>query len=119
MQTIIIKDNQSLLDIAMQETGTAANLLAIAKANDLSLTDDMEAGDKLFLPDGLQIESKTIRKYKTDNIRPATAQLSPDIEALVAEGDIDDGALWYLMTESGYDAAALVTQNDDDYLLIK
>jgi hypothetical protein len=47
---IIVLNNQSLLDLAIQHFGDATAAFDIALANDLSITDEIVAGAKYFLP---------------------------------------------------------------------
>lgn len=62
---------QSLLDIALQETGSVEQALNIAKYNNIRLTDDIEAGTELQMPSANQ---NTALKYFTLNqVKPATA----------------------------------------------
>lgn len=66
--------NQSLLDLAIQHTGTAENAFAMALANGLSLTDDLTAGESLQLTAyGIQQNKEVLNYYQSKNIQPATA----------------------------------------------
>lgn len=66
--------NQSLLDLAIQHTGTAENAFALALANGLSLTDDLTAGESLQLTAyGIQQNKEVLNYYQSKNIQPATA----------------------------------------------
>lgn len=64
--TRIIKQGQSLLDVALCETGTADAAFAIALQNGLSLTDEPQAGT----PISHALEKKQIYSLKNE---PATA----------------------------------------------
>lgn len=73
---ITILHHQSLLDLAIQHTGSVENAFDLALANGLSLTDDLEAGSGLIAnSEWLKANSnKDILNYYTaKNIQPATA----------------------------------------------
>ncbi len=73
MKTTILH-HQSLLDLAVQHTGTAENAFDLALANGLSLTGDLEAGDWLVASSQELKANKDILSYYTaKNIQPATA----------------------------------------------
>ena len=71
---ITILHNQSLLDLAVQHTGTAENAFALAVANGLSLTDDLKAGDWLITNrQGLKANKDILNYYQAKKLQPATA----------------------------------------------
>lgn len=79
-----IKDRQSLLDMALQTSGSMEAVFALAAINDTSLT--------AVLPDGRTLQTVSVEnpsivnRYATEKIYPATA-LSPEEEtALTQEG---------------------------------
>ena len=47
---ITVLHNQSLLDIALQHTGTIESVFEFAEANAINITDDVVAGKTLALP---------------------------------------------------------------------
>ena len=70
---ITVRDRQNLWDLCLQYTGSLEGVFDLALANGLSLTDSLEAGQQLELPDGLETDPD-IRTYFQDNdIVPATA----------------------------------------------
>lgn len=73
MKTTILH-HQSLLDLAIQHTGTAENAFDLALANGLSLTDDLEAGESIqLIAYGIQQNKDILNYYTAKNIQPATA----------------------------------------------
>lgn len=48
--TITVLHNQSLLDLALQHTGTIESVFEMAEANALNITDDVRAGKTLVVP---------------------------------------------------------------------
>ena len=64
---------QSLFDIALQETGILENTFAIALANDLSITDDVQPGT-LTIPDSVAIDVRTRDYFSARRVKPATAE---------------------------------------------
>lgn len=71
--TVTVLNNQSLLDISVQATGSALNYLLIAQANDIIPTDEIIAGTELIIPDGLVNDEDVLRYYQANGILPATA----------------------------------------------
>ena len=60
--------NQSLLDLALQHTGTIESVFEFAEANAINITDDVQAGKTLVLP-AETFTNKDILGY----LQPATA----------------------------------------------
>jgi len=78
--TITVLHNQSLLDLALQHTGTIESIFELAVLNEKSITDDMVAGASLLIG---EISNKDILNYyTTKNIQPATAFTKADKQVL-------------------------------------
>lgn len=98
MATETVLNNQSLLDIAIQEYGTAQAVLALALANGLEATDRLEPGQVLVLPSEAPMDRDMVAYYRSRRIRPATAR------PLMAEEDLQEwfgslpGMLPYLLS---------------------
>ena len=68
---IKVKDNQSLLDIAIQTAGSAEAAFALALVNDMAMSDDLTAGQELATVD---VVDRDIYNYYTNKkLTPATA----------------------------------------------
>ncbi len=65
--------NQSLLDIAIQWTGSVANVFLIAQANGLAVSDELVAGSELTIPDTVVLDTDIKTYYTSRAIQPATA----------------------------------------------
>nr|DAD78826.1 MAG TPA: hypothetical protein [Myoviridae sp. ct1Js5] len=65
--------NQSLLDLALQHTGTIESVFELAEANALNITDDVQAGAPLYLGEGLGVRNEILSYYTAKNLQPATA----------------------------------------------
>ena len=65
--------NQSLLDLALQHTGTIESVFEFAEANALNITDDVQAGAPLYLGEGLGVRNEILSYYTAKNLQPATA----------------------------------------------
>lgn len=65
--------NQSLLDLALQHTGTIESVFELAEANALNITDDVQAGAPLYLGEGLGVRNEILSYYTAKKIQPATA----------------------------------------------
>lgn len=83
MRTVTVIAHQSLLDIAVQEYGAAEAAFALARANDLNVTDRLDAGMQLTLPT-LDTEADILAYYQSRGVKPATA------DPLVQYKDLDD-----------------------------
>ena len=70
MRTIKVSENQSLLDFSIQTAGDASAAFALALANDISITDELQTGQEL-IPAGMA--AKEITDYYTNRkLKPAT-----------------------------------------------
>ena len=82
--TITVLHNQSLLDLALQHTGTIESIFELAGLNGKSITDDMVAGAPLNVPPlSAGARNKDILAYyMAKNIQPATAFTKEDKQVL-------------------------------------
>ena len=71
--TVTALHNQSLLDLALQHTGTIESVFEFAEANNLNITDDVQAGTPLYLGEGLGVRNEILSYYTAKNLQPATA----------------------------------------------
>ena len=69
--TTIILHNQSFLDLAIQHTGTAENAFVLALQNGKSLTDDLVAGEQLYL-ENTKNNKDILSYYQSKKLQPAT-----------------------------------------------
>ena len=76
--TITALHNQSLLDLALQHTGTIESVFELAEANALNITDDVQAGVPLYLGEGLGVRNEILSYYTAKNLKPATAFTKED-----------------------------------------
>ena len=76
--TITALHNQSLLDLALQHTGTIESVFEFAEANSLNITDDVQAGTPLYLGEGLGVRNEILSYYTAKNLQPATAFTKED-----------------------------------------
>ena len=65
--------NQSLLDLALQHTGTIESIFDLAESNNLNITDDVQAGKTLVLPAEAFSNKDILVYYTAKNLQPATA----------------------------------------------
>lgn len=73
MNKVRVLQRQSLLDIALQETGTIEAAFDIAVANGISITDYVP-GTILTIPDTAPVNEQILAYYKTNFISPATSE---------------------------------------------
>ena len=86
--TTTILHNQSLLDLAIQHTGSVENAFILALQNGKSLTDDLEYGEALNLePTTINQNKDILSYYQSKKLQPATAVTQlPEIERLEGIG---------------------------------
>ena len=77
---ITVLHNQSLLDLALQHTGTIESAFEIAEANALNITDDVVAGKALVLPAESFTNKDILAYYTAKNLQPATAFSNEDVQ---------------------------------------
>ena len=71
--TITAQHNQSLLDLALQHTGSIESVFEFAEANAINITDDVVAGKTLALPAEVFTNKDILAYYMAKNLQPATA----------------------------------------------
>lgn len=71
-QVITAIDNQSLLDIVIQVTGSDNDIIEFAKVNGISPTENINAGDQIKIPGNLEIDLNIVQIYKKAGLVPAT-----------------------------------------------
>lgn len=72
METVV-QAGQTLLDIAVQEYGTIEAAFMLAKANDLSITDTLQAGQEIEIPE--KVYDAELADYcQRNGICPATSE---------------------------------------------
>ncbi|QIY83414.1 hypothetical protein HER18_07660 [Chryseobacterium sp. NEB161] len=69
---VTVLHKQSLLDIAIQHTGSVLNVFLIAQANGLAVSDELVAGSELTIPD-VENNNDILNYYSSRAIQPATA----------------------------------------------
>lgn len=70
---VTVLHNQSLLDLALQHTGSIESVFELAGANTLNITDDVVAGKTLVLPAEAFSNKDILGYYTAKNLQPATA----------------------------------------------
>lgn len=93
--TIIVLHNQSLLDVAIHQTGSAITAIEIAFANDLSITDQLKAGSILLIPDSIIGNIDIKNYYQSKMIQPAT-----DITQTGEQGEILEGISYWIINKN-------------------
>ena len=76
--TITVLHNQSLLDLALQHTGTIESIFEFAEANSLNITDDVVAGNTLVLSAETFTNKDILSYYTAKKLQPATAFTKAD-----------------------------------------
>lgn len=84
-----MKDGQTLADVAVQEYGAWEALTEIAKLNNVSMTDVLDAGELLTLPDGTW--NRAMESYcKANRVSPATARDSGGISMRIFDEQFNE-----------------------------
>lgn len=91
MSEVVVKQRQSLLDVAIQYLGGIENVFALASENGISITDDLEAGSILLLPN--ITNKKIVSAYYVNGYIPATGITEED--NVLAEEGIEFWAIEY------------------------
>lgn len=78
--------NQSLLDFAIQRTGTLESLFQLAVTNGISITDELETGKFLVLPEDVIKDIDVLAYYNEKGIQPATAITAEETELVPSLG---------------------------------
>ena len=68
---IVVLHHQSLLDLAVQHTGSVENAFILALQNGKSLTDDLVAGEQLYL-ENTKNNKDILSYYQSKKLQPAT-----------------------------------------------
>ena len=84
MGTISVKDRQTLLDIALQTSGSVEAVVELALANGLSITDELADGNELATA-GVA-EEAVVNRYEINGIFPATEASDEERSAMAYEG---------------------------------
>ena len=69
---VIVRQRQTLSDIALQVYGVLSGIVGIARANDVALTDELPAGTVLECPD-VSYDTYLQNYVRKNGIIPATA----------------------------------------------
>lgn len=80
---ISVKRRQSLIDLALQECGEMSGLMSLANANDMSVSEPVEADS---LRNGTVVKSGVAEYYRQNSIRPATEITEAELEAMPCGG---------------------------------
>lgn len=71
--TITVLHNQTFQDIAIEKTGDFLNAFSIAVFNEMAVSDFLEPGTDLIIPDDLIIDVDVIAYFQSKKLQPATA----------------------------------------------
>ena len=81
------KERQSMLDMALQCGGHVETALALAVANELSVTDRLEDGQELTVPEPVDVgNARVVRLYRAHGLDPATEVSAEDMQCCPCGG---------------------------------
>ena len=82
---ITVTSRQSVLDIALQHCGSLEAAFDLAQCNDISLTDDLAAGQTLTVPE--PTDTAMAQYYGVNDLQPATAITQAEINDTLNIGE--------------------------------
>lgn len=74
---IKILKGQSLFDIAIQSAGSIEHIFELAIENNISITESLDAGTQIIVPDNIELNSNVVSYYTRNSLKPATAIAKP------------------------------------------
>lgn len=77
MQSVTVRDGQTLFDIAIQQLGSVDRVFDLAQLNGLGINDNLVSGQVLLLPD-VAFENATTVDYFTKPWYPASGDVEAD-----------------------------------------
>ena len=84
-----VKDGQTLADVAIQEYGSWEAMIAIARENNVSMTEVPNAGTALSMPDASW--NRTMQHYcKNNAVRPATARDQSNVRLRIFDEEFNE-----------------------------
>ena len=104
MKNIIVRDRQTLFDIAIQYCGDREVAFQIADINNLSLTATLSVGLSLEIPTANN--QRVVSYYASNSISPATAAAEQED---TAEGMTSNDEQYFLITNN--DSLTLIPNN--------
>ncbi len=93
MKKVIVIGNQTLFDIAIQETGTPSNALIIAKENNLILSEEIAPGYEILISETLLKNRELANYYGKHNILTATGLTQQDTDLINSCEGVE---CWYI-----------------------
>lgn len=93
--TTKVLERQSLLDFAIQHTGSVANAFAIAVANNISVSSFLIAGSELLIPGDVLKDEDILNFYNSKQIKPATGTVKTPLP-------IERGGIGYMQIGSTF-----------------
>jgi hypothetical protein len=72
MKVVQVLKNQSLFDLSIQSYGSIEAVIDMALENDLSVTDELETGAEINMPELSIARLAIVRYYEKNKIKPAT-----------------------------------------------
>ena len=91
MRAVIVKERQSIADIALQYCGDVEAVFRISELNDISVPESLSVGMELIIPD--VINKRVVDYYTNNEISPATTG-EEDNFLMTNEGE-------YILTSEG------------------
>ncbi|MDB0600685.1 hypothetical protein PL373_05910 [Tenacibaculum maritimum] len=72
MSVVKVLNNQTLIDLSGQLTGSVVNAILIAQENNINITEELSPGQILQVPEEMIIDSTILHYYTINELEPAT-----------------------------------------------
>jgi len=81
LKQVRIESGQSLIDIVIQEVGDAERLFEIAGINEMGITDLLNPGSVILVPDYAQDKKAIVLVFSDPSIKPASESIGSNIDS--------------------------------------
>lgn len=88
MKIVTVLNNQTLIDITMQELGDVERLFELAVLNGVSITGDLQAGSTIVVPDFDLSKRNTVRIFSDKSLAPASEDDGDTNDIMLPPGGI-------------------------------
>jgi hypothetical protein len=86
MNTVNVIENQTIFDLAVEQTGSVLSIFEIALASGRSITDDLAPGEQVFIPDTRYYIKDIVEYFKGKNYKIATYGTLDDYQSFEGIG---------------------------------
>lgn len=88
MSSVVVRQGQTLFDIAVQESGSVTTVFDWALKNNKSITGELVTGEILEVPESVYTDPVVTDYFKTTENKPATSITAQNHELIVPDDGI-------------------------------